>query len=50
MLSSEKKEIMCFGIMTVDILELVERVKTIGCQCIAMESIDIYWEWKELRL
>lgn len=39
-----KKEIQKFGTMTDDILKMVEWLKSLDCQIVAMESTGVYWK------
>jgi transposase len=44
MINGKKKEIVTFGAMTEDILDLVDWIKARECQCVAMESTGVYWK------
>jgi len=42
--SGRKKEIRSFSTMTLSLLELIDWLKSAGCQCVAMEAIGSYWK------
>lgn len=44
MINGKAKEIVTFGTMTEDILDLVDWIKSKECQCVAMESTGVYWK------
>lgn len=44
MIKGKDKEIIEFGTMTEDILSLVDWIKEMQCECVAMESTSVYWK------
>lgn len=43
-LTGKKKEIRSFSTMTSSLLSLVDWLKNVGCQCVAMEATGSYWK------
>jgi hypothetical protein len=43
-LSGRKKETRNFSTMTASLLSLIDWLKSVNCQCVAMEATGSYWK------